>query len=328
MGDERAHRCRHGLQPGSAAGHRDRAGAAGGARAGQPRAEGPAPRHRAAADGRAVALSPDRAGAGACDAPAAGDPGCARRRQARHRLGGVERALDHRSRLRRLWPCGADAERRGGLRPRRRAGDPAAHRSDPDQRALPGDLGAQAADPARNQHDEAGLGADPQTAAVATDSVHPLPLWERVARMSEAKFSPGEGHASAYQSAETDPSPGFALTREPTLSHRGEGTPAPLRALSVKPAFGMVQFQHGWPESPCRFGISDIGGPALAPASALRHIFRQRRKMSGRRRLRSAPAADRDVFNQSEGNARRCPRPAVSMFKPFSTSTHFRGSSG
>ena len=72
------------------------------------------------ADEGTVELSADHAGAGACDAKAAGNPGRARRRQARHRLGSLQRAGDHRSGLRRLWSRGADRERRGGLGARRR----------------------------------------------------------------------------------------------------------------------------------------------------------------------------------------------------------------
>ena len=85
---------------------------------------------RAAADEGAVALSADRAGARPCHAAPAGDPGGAGRRQARYRLGGVERSLDHRTGLRRLWPRGADRQRRGGVDARGRSRDPPAGRSD------------------------------------------------------------------------------------------------------------------------------------------------------------------------------------------------------
>jgi hypothetical protein len=45
-------------------------------------------------------------------------------------------------------------------------------------------------------------------------------LWERVARISEAKFEPGEG---CFFSIGLNPSPGFSLTLETTLSHKGRG---------------------------------------------------------------------------------------------------------
>ncbi|GLH82088.1 hypothetical protein SSBR45G_69970 [Bradyrhizobium sp. SSBR45G] len=55
-------------------------------------------------------------------------------------------------------------------------------------------------------------------------SVHPLPLWERVARMSGAKCEPGEGSVSADEIAEAYPSPGFELRSKPPSPARGEGT--------------------------------------------------------------------------------------------------------
>src|SRR4051794_30776983 len=57
----------------------------------------------------------------------------------------------------------------------------------------------------------------------SANSVPPLPLRERVARMSGAKCAPGEGSASA----ETDPSPGMTELRSimPPSPARGEGAP-------------------------------------------------------------------------------------------------------
>ncbi len=95
-------------------------------------------RAAAAADEGTVALSADRSGAGPCHAPPAGDPGGAGRHQARYCLGGIERPVDHRSGLRRLWSCGAHRQRRCRIGPLRRTGDAPAGRPDAGQRALPG----------------------------------------------------------------------------------------------------------------------------------------------------------------------------------------------
>ncbi len=117
MGHERSDRHRSGLQPRSAARARDHAAAGGGPRSRKPCSQ----RQQAAAlgatpaDERAAALPPDRAGAGPCHAPPARDAGGSGRHQARHRLGGVERAVHHRPGSRRLRSCGAHRQRRGGV---------------------------------------------------------------------------------------------------------------------------------------------------------------------------------------------------------------------
>jgi len=85
------------------------------ARAREPCGQGQAETRRAAADEGTVALSPDCSGAGTCHAPPAGDPGGAGRHQARYCMGSLERRVHYRSGLRRLWPCGADRQRRSGI---------------------------------------------------------------------------------------------------------------------------------------------------------------------------------------------------------------------
>ncbi|CCD99897.1 hypothetical protein BRAS3809_3060007 [Bradyrhizobium sp. STM 3809] len=60
----------------------------------------------------------------------------------------------------------------------------------------------------------------------AARSVHPLPLWERVDRMSGAKREPGEGYASADEIAEAYPSHCFELRSKPPSPTRGEVAPS------------------------------------------------------------------------------------------------------
>ena len=55
-------------------------------------------------------------------------------------------------------------------------------------------------------------------AAARTGS--PLPLWERVARMSKVKFEPGEGLQSIERA---EPLTRFLTAFETTLSHKGRG---------------------------------------------------------------------------------------------------------
>jgi hypothetical protein len=54
--------------------------------------------------------------------------------------------------------------------------------------------------------------------------LHPLPLWERVAAMSAAKWTPGEG----FFATDTDPSPGMIELSldHATPSQKGRGCTA------------------------------------------------------------------------------------------------------
>jgi len=63
----------------------------------------------------------------------------------------------------------------------------------------------------------------------AATSVHPLPLRERV-----APKAPGEGSLSAWSDVEADPSPGFALMRETTLSHKGRGCTTAEATITIQ----------------------------------------------------------------------------------------------